>query len=214
MMSARGTVRSRGVPSSIIARMPKLGEADRARAMATEFTDRVWSLDDLIASIDRAEGGPMPRPRFTVRRLMLAVAIVAVMLSVAVPYMNWRRRVQMKDRAYWHKDQAYKLWCYYLEPIQTKYGGAGLGYPSGDSPDFGGSARWKSIVSGMPPAERAFAQHLTLRHAYHKAMQAKWEHAAGSSWSRVPPDPVMPPSIYDPLPNVWSPPSPWTRGDY
>ena len=156
----------------------------------------------------------MPRFRFTVRRMMVAVAVIGVALSFVVLYDQSRRRMAMESRAYWHKDQAYKLWVYYLAAYQTRYGGVGLNCPPGDSPDFGGSARWQAVVAGMPPAERTFVHRLTLRHAYHKEMREKWGRAARSPWSRVPPDRAMRTADYDRLSNVWPVPSPWTQDDY
>lgn len=42
----------------------------------------------------------MPRPRFTVRRLMLAVAVAAVVLTTV---QWWRRRASYAERAEYHR---------------------------------------------------------------------------------------------------------------
>ena len=56
----------------------------------------------------------LPRPRFTVRRLMIAIAIVAVFLGVWL----WaeRRRARFKALAHWHDMQVVYVVVEYLLP--------------------------------------------------------------------------------------------------
>lgn len=147
----------------------------------------------------------MPRVQFTVRRLMIAVAITALpmaLVSLALRAVrDEHRRAEIRRRAYNHKNMAFHIWhtCLspdnwmpFLEPSARYYGGDELLGFAGDSPDLNTSPTWERVLQTCPPEDRAEAIGRTERHKYHKRMQAKWENALLHLWDPVPADPTPP----------------------
>lgn len=137
----------------------------------------------------------MPRFRFTVRRMMLAVAVLSVPLSFIGCLARFERQQAVIRRAYTHKDQAFKIWCYPLEPVLRDIPGEEIAFASGDSPDVSmfRTARWATLKERSSPEWRVTLEQVRKRFEYHKAMQVKWERAMAASWPTVDPDPPAPP---------------------
>jgi len=114
----------------------------------------------------------IPRVRFTVRRMMIAVAVVGIMLGTEK---LWRAHVLYAERASYHAG----LRTHFLQsPASVAYW----------------EQRWTSQREGLkgsyswpdgPPFVTAIA-------AYHDRLRAKWERASRLPWLPVAPDPPEP----------------------
>jgi hypothetical protein len=127
-------------------------------------------------------------PKFTVRRLMVAVAIVAV----AFGYQNAvRRRHLFEFEAFLHRQEMEDCRGYLAGATALSTEGDGKrtyrrAVPTGPDP-FIADARSRGW--GVELLERASLKRLE---AYHAAMTAKYEHAARYPWLPVAPDPPEP----------------------
>ena len=128
------------------------------------------------------------RPRFTVRRLMVLVAIVAI----AFGYRNAiRRRDKFEFQAFFHRQEMQDCRAYLAgATVLTTEGDGKRTYrravPTGPDP-FIADARSRGW--GVELFEPASLKRLE---AYHAAMTAKYERAARYPWLPVEPDPPEP----------------------
>ena len=109
----------------------------------------------------------IPRPRFTVRHLMVAVAIIALLSGVIALLIQSER---YRQRAVYHskmETDAEHLMNFYRGDLVMKRGE--------DREDF--------------PAKLA---RFTKKNIYHSEMKRKWEGAARRPWISVEPDPPQP----------------------
>jgi hypothetical protein len=113
----------------------------------------------------------LPRVRFTVRQLMVAVAAIAVLLTAGIVGQRW---MDFSRRARSHADQA---WGYSLEAGNSYQ----LAYDDIRSGN-GGSARQSA-------EEGATWRGLAL---YHDTLRRKYERAMWRPWALVAPDPPAP----------------------
>jgi hypothetical protein len=106
----------------------------------------------------------LPKPRLTVRRMMIAVAIVGLLLGALVAARAWMedRRRRFDDLATWHFQQ--------VSQYQTPY--------------FGGG--------GPSELVREYEAKYGSKIAYHKRMNAKYVRAYRRPWLPVEPDPPEP----------------------
>src|SRR5690348_8766850 len=110
-------------------------------------------------------------PRFTIRQLMLAIVLVAVLTWCGRVGAAWK---SYRDTARFHaasKAAIDKDLAPYLR-IQQEYGGGFCGI----------TARWMAAASD--------------RAEWHRAMNEKYQRAAGRPWRPVEPDPPAP--AYEP----------------
>ncbi len=135
----------------------------------------------------------MPRSRFTVKRMMWAVAGLSIPLALISLVLRQGWQTECFAKSYKHKNICYNLRCMYLEPAQREVGGEGLDAPMGDSPDLADSPIWKAVLDRCPEDKREPLRMITERHIYHKRMQAKWDRALRHPWEAVPADPPPPP---------------------
>jgi hypothetical protein len=117
----------------------------------------------------------LPRVRFTVRRMMVAVAVVAI-ISGSVQL--WRLRRLYQDRASGYASMALR---YVSTPEEAAYW----------------EARWTRQREGRPaeypwPAGPPFVPAIV---AHYRSLQAKYEHAARYPWLTVVPDTPEPKRI-------------------
>jgi hypothetical protein len=129
-----------------------------------------------------------PRPRFTVRQLMIAVAVVAV----AFGYQNAvRRRDTFEFMALFHRQEMEACRDYLAGATVQSTGGDGRTtyrrmVPTGPDP---GIADARSRGWGVELFERASLKRLE---AYHAEMKQKYERAARYPWLPVEPEPPEP----------------------
>jgi len=104
-----------------------------------------------------------PRPRFTVRRLMITVGIVAVILGLAV----WgeKRRARFRELAAKHYDQGMRWFVL---------------FPGGDSED-------------QRRMMRLYEERVGPSVEHHASLRDKYERATRYPWLPVGPDPPAPP---------------------
>jgi hypothetical protein len=127
-------------------------------------------------------------PRLTIRRLMVAVAVVAV----AFGYRNAvRRRETFEFMAMFHRQEMEACRGYLDGVTVLSTGGDGKTtyrrmVPTGPDPFI---AEVRSRGFGVELFERAS---LNRREAYHAALTAKYERAARYPWLPVAPDPPEP----------------------
>ncbi len=121
--------------------------------------------------INRLEGSAMkiPRVSFTVRRMMVAVAVVALLIGIA---RLWRTRQLYLEKA---ADHAGFRALVLRSPLTIAYW----------------ESRWSDQHEGKPagPGGPPF---VPARAAYHEAMRLKYERAARYPWLSVPSDPPAP----------------------
>jgi hypothetical protein len=108
----------------------------------------------------------LPRVRFTVRRMMVAVAIVALLAGVGRAY---HRHVRFKEIAFEHDFKAHPFHC-------------GMAIP-----DESNIAEWKEW--------RERRNRESKMETYHAQMFDKYERAARLPWLFVEPDPPEPKCI-------------------
>ena len=115
----------------------------------------------------------LPRPRFTLRRLMLAVAILALLLGVWL----WgeRRRARFSALAGWHERQVLWNLCVIV------------GYPGPDG-EYIYEAQARSQMPGNPP----MSPHQQRISTWHYQIAMKYYRAARNPWLPVEPDPPPP----------------------
>jgi hypothetical protein len=115
----------------------------------------------------------LPRPRFTLRGSMLAVAISALLLGVWL----WgeRRRAQFSALARWHERQV--LWNVCVI----------VGHPGPDG-EYIWEPRSRPQEPGNPPASPRQQRIST----WHYQMAMKYDRATGNPWLPVAPDPPPP----------------------
>ena len=118
----------------------------------------------------------MPRVRFTVRRMMIVVAIVAGMLGVS----TWMLRTRVRERRYramaaQHAQEAAR----YQEYMDT--------YPA-----FVAELKAGGIAEADIPSQFGTIEWRRRRRDHYSALQRKYEEAAIRPWDPVPPDPPEP----------------------
>jgi hypothetical protein len=134
----------------------------------------------------------MPRIRFTIPGMMVAVAVLALLFAGVAVKLREQERHRRIRRWYDHKNRAYNIWHGYVAPWQSQVlpGGPVPGV-SGTPPTTFHNAEWDRYLAGLPAAARAQYAAIERRYDYHVAMWAKWERAP--LWSSVDPDPPPPP---------------------
>jgi hypothetical protein len=131
------------------------------------------------------------RARFTIRRMMVAVAVLALLFAGVVSKLQDRERGQRIRNWYDHKNRAFNILLWYIEPEARHLTGGLAPCPSnGTPPDDFRTPKWGRHLAGLPAAERAIWEAIGRRYDYHIAMWRKWERTPLSS--SVEPDPPPP----------------------
>jgi hypothetical protein len=127
----------------------------------------------------------LPRVRFTVRQMMVAVAFVAVVTGATVIV---RRHRIYRVRAAFHAQQeqvAAKRWRYWSQEA------AGLSGPAGNrSPPRSDQERERAVV---------IVNYSRNRVAHHARLRVKYERVARYPWLPIDPDPPSPDGVTPPL---------------
>jgi len=141
----------------------------------------------------------MPRPRFTLRWLMVAVAVVAVGFGALV----WTMRIEAAAEQYRYRRQLYGL-KYDLAMIGVQHAESGIADYSRLADE---DERLASELTGRERTAKLsvvdydrrivdyYRKRLSMarpRAAYHATMRSKYEHAARYPWLPVAPDPREP----------------------
>jgi len=132
----------------------------------------------------------LPRVRFTVRRLMVAVSVVGLALGGWLTYRRW---VVYREKAAWHAAQ--EGWArFYLGG-----GMAVIRMADGRVEEVNGpvAVRTPTADGGLteftiPPTPGYDAETLTRRADHHARFRRKYEHASARPWLAVVPDPPGP----------------------
>ncbi len=143
--------------------------------------------------------------RFTVRRMMVAVAIVAVAIGIIVQVNHWRDRARyyaaraglLDIRARWERDEASRaqsladqFWedakGYYTDPVEWVRRRKAARHWTGEPQDY------VARLEGMAERQQRSAARTFRMADYHAALSEKCRRAARSPWLPVAPDPPEP----------------------
>ena len=123
---------------------------------------------------------PLTRPRFTVRRLMVAVAVAGCLSGAEV---TRRRRDNLRSRAECHKLAIERAELEFAPQTQKEWvTNSGRSYPSGRH----------APTDDDPPHIADWRRSQARRVAFHEIMHRECERAARYPWLPVPPDPAEP----------------------
>jgi hypothetical protein len=121
----------------------------------------------------------LPRPQFTVRRLMIAVAVVGILTAWGIE--GERRRARFADQCFLHfLNGEFKREC--LDEV-------GLPDELGFGPVIPG---FEKEHADMVDGHRKASKWLVAQVVYYKHMHAKYEFASRYPWLPVLPDPPRP----------------------
>jgi hypothetical protein len=120
----------------------------------------------------------LPRVRFTVRRMMVAVAVVGPLVGLMMRHLQFRRMVAF------HDSQVFE--SFEIKPLPRKAGSPGLALAS--ITVFNRFGRPVDCVDQAGDAMKRLAS----RSAWHEALRRKFEYAATHPWLPVAPDPPEP----------------------
>jgi hypothetical protein len=129
-------------------------------------------------------GGPgmrIPRVRFTVRRLMVAVVIAGIVLGIE---RLWHRSAEYAGIAGQHARKAigWDEHVSWLDGVAAKHARkAATGTGDSRSRDRENADKWAAVANGYRGMK-----------GYHEAMRDKYAHAARYPWLPVAPDPPEP----------------------
>lgn len=133
----------------------------------------------------------LPRPRFTLRWLMVAMVGLALVIA-GIRWVLWSyERGQLDRRWYEHKSRAYTIWSSIGGIQSTTLPSGAVAYRPGTPPASYHNAEWDAFLKGLSPQVQAQYAAIERRYNYHLKMWAKWELAA--PWSKVEPDLPAPP---------------------
>ena len=137
----------------------------------------------------------VPRVRFTVRRMMVAVAIVAVVMGATIEAKRFGRLSRQYQRKAIASAREERLWHRALRggmasEVEAQQLSAVLRAKDQDLADL-----WAEAASESSGAVRGVREIV----AHHARLRRKYEHAASRPWESVAPDPREPP-----LPFIWN----------
>jgi len=124
----------------------------------------------------------LPRPRFTIRLLLIVVAIVAVLLAGGIGATRLVRRSRhFRQLAVSHANEERLL----PRLVAKKVAILGMAETFAERHS-------RKEYEGYLKADIRFMEYLRLLIAYHARMKQKYERAASHPWEFVPPDPPAP----------------------